>query len=354
MRLPQKTYFLALLSSFMLLSLFAQSQNHDNVWIFGTNGGYDWNTNTVISNSAINTSEGCASISDASGNLIFYTDGINAWNSNHVLVTTGFNMTGNPSSTQSGIIIPKPGSANYYIVSVDFAGATNSRMAWYEAGITGGMLTSVFPAPGTTMLTNSAEKVAAVRKPCDPDTVWIIGHNYTLQRYEVFAATNAGISPTGASIPDLAINHSLRNKLGTLRFNHQGNILASAIFDEHVELMGFNPNTGQFTGLQLKFEVNNAQSPDKEVYGLEFSPNDRIIYVSQWGSNTITNNALLQFNVSNLTEPIIEASRQLLYSSGSGANHIDAAQIQLAPDGNIYVALRRIGTPSGTSGLGRI
>lgn len=347
----------------LFVGLWAMAQNHDRIWIFGTNGGYDWNTNTAITNSAINTFEGCASISDASGNLLMYTDGITVWDGNNAQVFTG--MTGNASSTQSGVIVPRPGSDDYYIISVDFMGTGNgynSRMAWYQADMVSGSLNSVGPAAGNTMISNSSEKIAAYRKPCDPDTIWIVGHNWTLGRYEVFAATNSGIASTGETTLDLFNVANTRSKLGALRFSHDGSVLASAVFDQHVELLGFDPNTGTFTGSNAIFNTdppNNGASINLvEVYGLEFSPDDTQLYLSITGSGSVDDNSLWQYNVSSMVQATIESSRQSLYSAGTAANRLEPNQIQLAPDGNLYVAMRREGNPvtvpANSSFLGRI
>ena len=54
-------------------------------WVFGQNAGLDFSTNppTPTSGNQISTFEGCASISDANGNLLMYTDGIKIWDAAH-------------------------------------------------------------------------------------------------------------------------------------------------------------------------------------------------------------------------------------------------------------------------------
>src|SRR5690606_24228892 len=70
--------------------------------------------------------EGCATIADSSGNLLFYTDGIDVYNANHTLMPNGTGLNGNPSSSQSAIIVPKPASENlFYIFTVDAEGGPN-------------------------------------------------------------------------------------------------------------------------------------------------------------------------------------------------------------------------------------
>ncbi|MHA1342163.1 MAG: hypothetical protein ACTSO2_19505, partial [Promethearchaeota archaeon] len=70
--------------------------------------------------------EGCATISDKFGHLLFYTDGITVWNKNHRVMKNGEGLFGHVSSTQSAIIIPNPGKKNqYYIFTVDAEDSSN-------------------------------------------------------------------------------------------------------------------------------------------------------------------------------------------------------------------------------------
>lgn len=77
----------------------------------------------ALTNGQLNTLEGCATIADTTGSLLFYTDGITVWNRNHVPMPNGSGLLGNPSSTQSGIIVPYPGNTDlYYVFTVHDAG----------------------------------------------------------------------------------------------------------------------------------------------------------------------------------------------------------------------------------------
>ena len=108
------------------ISLQALAQKEGNIWYFGSYAGLDFNSGSPVplTNGALNTAEGCATISDANGNLLFYTDGSTIWNKNHVTMPNGTGLLGNSTSTQAGLIIKQPGSANlYYVFSIftDFA-----------------------------------------------------------------------------------------------------------------------------------------------------------------------------------------------------------------------------------------
>ena len=87
-----------------LLTLDLVSQNPDikrtNHWYFGVNAGLDFSsgTPTVTTNGQLISDASCASISDTAGHLLFYTDGRNVWNKNHLLMPNGTNLNGNNNS----------------------------------------------------------------------------------------------------------------------------------------------------------------------------------------------------------------------------------------------------------------
>jgi hypothetical protein len=61
------------------------SQNQTINWYFGQNAGITFSTNppTYMGGGQLNTFEGTSSMSDNSGNLLFYTDGIKVIDRNH-------------------------------------------------------------------------------------------------------------------------------------------------------------------------------------------------------------------------------------------------------------------------------
>src|SRR6185436_4851256 len=92
------------------------AQNETQKWYFGNKAGLDFSTNppTVLTNGMMTTGEGCSSIANSAGNLLFYTDGITIWNQNHTPMANGTGLFGSSSTSQSGVIVKKPGSANIY------------------------------------------------------------------------------------------------------------------------------------------------------------------------------------------------------------------------------------------------
>jgi hypothetical protein len=110
------------LISILLISLLSiensNCQNETKQWYLGSKAGLDFNTSppSIILNSAMNSSAGCASIADSTGNLLFYTKGDTIWNRLHQVMANGTGLFGNSGFTQSSIILKQPGSNSLYYV----------------------------------------------------------------------------------------------------------------------------------------------------------------------------------------------------------------------------------------------
>ncbi len=121
-----------LLLLLLLSTTLGFAQGEASNWFFGGAAGIKFNNDGTVTTLSVNpnpimiqTTEGCSAYSDVGGNLMLYTDGRTVWDRNHVEMPNGDynNLTGlfgDPSSTQSAIIVPKPGDPNiYYIFTVD-------------------------------------------------------------------------------------------------------------------------------------------------------------------------------------------------------------------------------------------
>ena len=135
--------FFLLVFSFSCNKLFAQGEA--NIWYFGGGAGLYFNSGTpiAITDGALKTMEGCATISTSSGSLLFYTDGDTVWNKQHHPMPNGTGLKGDQSSTQAAIIVPKPGSAGIYYVfttsSYDGSGIQECRYSEIDMSLSSGL-----------------------------------------------------------------------------------------------------------------------------------------------------------------------------------------------------------------------
>jgi len=158
----------------ILFSLNFFAQKEANIWYFGDKAGIDFNSGSPVAllDGALNTLEGCASISDSNGNLQFYTDGSTIWTKDHSVMSNGTGLNGNFSSTQSAIIIPKPDASDiYYVFTVDFQGEPNG-LQYSEIDMTlNSGLGAVTSTKNVLLLTPVLEKLTAI-KHSNNDKKW--------------------------------------------------------------------------------------------------------------------------------------------------------------------------------------
>ena len=122
MRASQKYYWLIICVLFYS-TLSAQKQ-HNN-WYFGNAVGLNFNVNppVALSNGKGNSVEGCATVSDINGNLLFYCNGTSVLNRQHEVMVNGSSIAGDLSSTSNVLIIPLPGNDSiYYLFSIGAGG----------------------------------------------------------------------------------------------------------------------------------------------------------------------------------------------------------------------------------------
>ena len=172
-------FFRVLSISILMLSNPIYSQHQADNWFFGENAGLSFSsgTPTPIIGGALNTEEGCTSISDASGNLLFYTNGENVFNVNHAIMPNGTGLHGHQSSTQSAIIVPKPNTtAQFYIFTVyeHNNNVYGMQYSLVDMSLSGGLGEVVAGQKNIEVLTHCSEKVTAV-KSNDCESFWVIG-----------------------------------------------------------------------------------------------------------------------------------------------------------------------------------
>ncbi len=114
--------YIILLGILAFLGKTTCAQVQANYWYFGKNKGLYFGDGVpqVLTDSKMYAFEGCATISDKNGQLLFYTNGIEVYNRHHQLMQNGSGLFGDDRSSQSAIILPVPNDPyKYYIFTVD-------------------------------------------------------------------------------------------------------------------------------------------------------------------------------------------------------------------------------------------
>jgi gliding motility-associated-like protein len=350
-----KKTLITLVLSFLVLNTFAQNEAAN--WYFGFGAGIQFNRNTnnvsSVNNGQLFTNEGCASISDSSGNLLFYTDGSAVWNRNHNFMVNGTGLLGDSSSTQSAIIVPKPDNPNiYYVFTVDnnidnFNYGLN--YSTIDLSLNSGL--GEVTKKNVTLLEECSEKISAVVKDCITKSVWVVtlasadGSPGFFNTYHAFEVSATGINTTSVKS---TFNINIVDARGYLKLSPDGTKAACANMTGTIDetstvdrllLYDFDVATGNFSN-QKQLEVSGDNN---YPYGIEFSQNSNLLYVTASNNFFDRNNPQENLNPTNHNSTL--AQYDLTLSDVQSTEVIlDVRQLyrgglQLGPDGKIYRAL---------------
>lgn len=345
---PGKAILIVLLV--LLADIPASAQQEANNWLFGDKAGLDFSSGTpaALAGSQMTTNEGSAVMSDQNGHLLFYTNGVTVWNKNHQPMPNGTGLLGHSSATQSAIIVPWPGKAcqKYFVFTVgavDNNVNVNLSYSLVDMTLAGGLGDVVAATKNIVLKNRVSEKLTAVRD-AQGTGFWVIAHGFDLYaqpstiavsgEFYAFHVDSSGIN-TSPTVSTAGTPHTWNYSWGVpsqgqMKVSPDGKLIACAVRSKFVEILNFDNATGQVSGPAKTFSTSSPPFQTIYVYGLEFSPNSKLLYVTTTGGSP---NQLLQLDFTATTP----AWTQLFSSTGTG-NYYDTGELQLGPDKKIYVA----------------
>ncbi|PBQ34181.1 hypothetical protein CNR22_21210 [Sphingobacteriaceae bacterium] len=334
----------------LLLNLFALSQNEAKKWYFGNQSGLDFSNSppTSPSNGAMLAYYSCASIADASGNLLFYTDGATIYNSSHTTMANGSGLMGSSYSPQGSIIVKKPGSSTiYYVFTADYVWSTNSTGGLYYTTVDmslssgSGSVTSI----NTPLYSGYITKLTGT-KHCDGLSVWLVtqetmyynstGSGTFTPSFVSFSVTAAGVNTFAVVSPGMTYTYTngFYNYWGAMKISPNGKKLGLANYDNgwnttnsNFELYDFDISTGLVSN---PIPLSAGTASNYGGWGCEFSPDGTHFY----GSSYYWNSGVVQWDLCAGSPTAVIASA---YTVNTGTSNWGGT-MQLAPDGKIYLA----------------
>ncbi len=375
---PMK-YYLLIVFFCVQAAIFAQGEA--NYWYFGQNAGLNFGTTppTVLTDGALDTLEGCTTISDPNGDLLFYTDGINVYNRNHTIMPNGTGLKGDPSSTSSALVVPQPNTPNIYLIftvdephhlnadgdptSVDGDGVNDGFMySVVDMSLDGGNGAVVATQKNMPLVTydptnpredayRCSEKITAVKSD-NCDSFWVITHFtnnfYAFEVNNTGVNTNPVISNVGVDVP---IEGYRRNALGYIKASPEGDKLAVA----HLGLTRVTGGNGPGKVLLYNFDnVTGIVSNEVELYdgdapyGVEFSSSGERLYATiGLGDSGANGSILMQYDLTQPDTQISASGERIANQAGQTTSPFSAGALQLAPDGKIYRALYNFSNGNG-------
>lgn len=333
-------------------SLSAQFSKRANIWYFGYEAGLDFNVSPpqpLLDGGTI-TYFCTATIADTSGQLLFYSDGIDVRNRQHQIMPNGKELSKYNEPTQPVLIVPQPGNDyRYYLFQVDgragYRGgcgcASYSVIDLREDDGLGDVVER-----NNELYAPTTEKLTGVHHANGRD-IWVVTHAWESDAFYSYLVTDRGISKP--VISRTGSTHSAENgsPSGQMKISPDGKRLAlvrSGFFDalsfanaqsSLIEVFDFDDATGKVSN-----PVSLPVDKEVEMYGIEFSPDGNLLYATATGQRIYDGqprtSKLLQYNLRLKQAAAIQTSRTTFASDKEG--EMSFVCMQLGPDGKIYIA----------------
>jgi gliding motility-associated-like protein len=334
---------------FFLSSLSGFTQKEAYNWYFGNRAALNFSSGEAVSldNSNMLAWDGCASLSDSSGNLLFYSNGEKIWNREHQVMPNGNGLFGYNGATQSALFIPIPeASGKYLLFTMGNTSLTGQQPGCFYSMIDmnldngrGDIISdqkNLF-LPGS----DSANDVMMALSHGNSKDYWLIIRSFSeFNCFKSYRITMNGIG-NDPVISDCIYDVSSTAAQGTSKASPDGRYYVYARTEwslsnpRGTELYTVNNLTGYltpvfaFAGDDDSFWVNGA----------EFSTNSEYLYLSinQILFPPLTYHTMAkQYDMSKLNDvDLFESSGVTIYYEES-ENGFE--QMQIGPDGKIYVA----------------
>ena len=319
-----------------------QTPHQADNWLFHQNIGLKFGDRGATLNHPAGNNlpdgKGTASISDEKGELLFYTDGITIWNKANQKINENAPLKGSNHSTQSSLIVPRPGSkTDYFIFTTDLAsyptyttkGFNYSMVKIFQDGIQ----FEISDKWNLNLLPESTEMLSGVEHANGID-YWVVIHGVNGNSFHAFLVDSSGVNETAivSSAGAVIDGNSISGKsFGAMKLSPKGDKIAYASYGKKVvEVFSFDNNTGVVSSNPL---FNNPTLIETDNYGpyyVEFSPDGTKLYYTITYLSGV-DNQLYQYDLINGGQSVLLNDPQLLLYS-------DVTALQLARDGKIYVA----------------
>lgn len=331
----------------------------NNIWYFGDGAGLDFNPDPddpdaptprpIESRHPQDIPAGTTTISDQTGQVLFYTDGASVWDLNGDLMENGDSIGGDNSSSQSVMAVPVPEEQTLFYLFTTQQSANGSNQVSYslvdikaenESGIGNVVSKDNF------LFSPSTEHTAALNAG---DTTWMMFHELGNNTFRAYPVSSLGIGPPVLS--SVGSNHGFNSGVGAMKFNSDGDKVAVTISEggcNKLEIFDFDADTGEMTEY-ARIDLGC----DGDVYGLEFSEDgDRVLVSYRNGGPGIE-----EFNIKPVenddpdaavcptcfenatTRAEIEACILSTKNGVSQTSGLDLGALQIGPNGQVYVAV---------------
>jgi gliding motility-associated-like protein len=315
---------------FFLLSASLFAQNEANIWYFPYQCGLDFNSGepVVLHDGQAMWGIANSTISDSTGNLLFYADGWRIYDKNHGRMLNDSSLTMS-DGVFGRIIVKWPEKSDLYFVF----------KATYTNYMYNGFYYSLVDMNGNNgqgeVIENNvpidagwdvSDRVFTVRQS-NSENIWVITRKFEDDAYASFLIDENGFNPVPiiSPLPDRDPESSI--DWGYIKVSYDKKYLIACYqMQGELEVCSFNASNGEFEYMYTI--MTPPETGTLSDHGMEFSPDSKLLYVSY--RNYDSTDVIYQYDMKLITDSVSFRNSAMLVGTGS------AYGLQLARDGKIY------------------
>jgi gliding motility-associated-like protein len=297
-----------------------QSQNQANFWYFNDQSGLDYNSGIpiVLGDGQTYLGNGNATISDSSGNLLFYSDGEYIFNKNHQVMLNGSEL--HLPGVYGRTIVKWPGTSNLYYIftAINPNGFTGFYYSLVDLNLDNGLGAVIEKEIPIQSGWDAVDRIAIVNKE-NSNSIWVITRKFVDDSFASYLINETGFNPDPilSNLPDQNANLA---HWGYIKISYDKKYIISSYQTENIiEICKFDAESGEIEYL-YSFDT------DYIIWGIEFSPDSKYLYVGYSSDDPL----IYQYEVQYIQDPV------LFRNSAINLGYGPANGLQLARDGKIY------------------
>ncbi|MEO1253830.1 MAG: PKD domain-containing protein, partial [Bacteroidota bacterium] len=305
-----------------------------NQWYFGEQAGIEFTNGpiAILDANQQDAPEGCATISDINGDLLFYTNGFTVWNRDHDVMLNGDTIGGDLRSAQNALIMPFGDDQTmfYIFTTEEVYGDDEYALRYSIVDMKEDSAAGKVVVKNIKLMDNSTERITGSGFTGEDI---ILAHEFGNNTFRSYQTSADGLS--GAIFSPSGEVHEFMQELsatGYMKISPTLNQIAVNIpGTNQVEIFDFDQG-----------EVSNPRLIDtgeSDIYGMEFSPGGLRLYLTTSSGSS----KLIQYDLDSLNsdDPVADISATKFDAYVQGP---DYGALQLGPDGVIYMAIDNSGT----------
>lgn len=334
----------------------AETRATQRWWYFGNGAGLDFGvsgtaTPALTPATGVPSQEGTTVVTDAGGQLLFWSDGIKVLNRNHQVMPNGSGLTGNSSATQTVAAFPsltQPGK--YFVVSTTGASEVGGigRLVYsvVDMALNGGLgdVTATKNVP-LEPSNGASEQLTAIPNATG-DGFWVVTAQASSPNVRAYLFDGDGpADPDGAG--PLAAGDSVVSVMPTPNYNEFGTLNLSPDLStvllatgstsgnvsgvSRIRLMDFDATTGRFAQ-RFEWETPAVIAGRNSMYSADFSPSGDYVYATR----IFTSSHLFRYTLAGAADGAAVKATEV----DLGEFHTAGGQVKRGPDGRMYLAKR--------------